>query len=208
MAEEFFNTIDPMQTLSRLPKEVRMADANSSDEFVQNNQQMLAAARGCIEFGQVVPALVLMYSQIDALAWSCAQDTQRGKVKANFVQWVAAWLLPHLRNQVPHLEGIDLYAARCGVLHTLTGTSDLTVSGRAKSIGYAHGSADAAALYEQMVRQHPDVAARFVMLKLETFLAALEAAFADLQSAAANNEEFRARLLRARSSQFVRFAAK
>lgn len=173
-------------------------------EFVRNNREMLAAAKRCIELGQVVPSLVLMYSQIDALAWSCAEES-RGKVKANFVSWTETWLLPHLRQHVPNLDGIDLYAARCGVLHTLTSVSDLSVGGHAKSLGYARGTADAAAMNEQVARARPDVAADFIMVHLDWLHAALSAAYAALQEAAQADGTLRQRLERAGSHQFVRF---
>lgn len=173
-------------------------------EFVRNNNEMLAAAKRCIELGQVVPALVLMYSQVDALAWSCAEDS-RGKVKANFVSWTEAWLLPHLHRHVPDLAGIDLYAARCGVLHTLTGVSDLSVAGRVKSMGYARGTADAAGMNENIARERPDVGAKFVMVHLDWLHAALGAAFAAIQTAALTDAGLRRRIERAGSHQFVRF---
>ncbi|MEQ1525796.1 MAG: hypothetical protein ABL911_03490 [Gallionella sp.] len=86
-----------------------------------------------------MPALVLIYSLIDSIAWAAAKNRNAG-VRNNFEQWVTEWLLPELS---ANLTATDLYAARCAVLHTLTGTSDLFSKGAAKRIIYAWGAASA-----------------------------------------------------------------
>jgi hypothetical protein len=37
---------------------------------------------------------------------------------------------------------VDIYSARCGLLHKQSGESDLTSTGEAKQIWYTHGTAD------------------------------------------------------------------
>lgn len=178
-----------------------------SGEFVRNNEEMLVAARRCIELGQIIPALVLMYSQIDALAWACAEHRGRSQVRANFLTWTETWLMPHLRPLIPTLNPIDIYAARCGVLHTLTSDSDLSVAGHAKDLGYARGTADAAGVNLKVATERPDVAARFVMVQLEWLHEAVSKALASLQRAAVADEALRELIERAGSRHFVRFPA-
>jgi len=113
-----------------------------SPAFLKNNADMVAAAKRCIELRQFLPALILMYSHIDTLAWA-GSAKQKQSVRRNFESWVSRWLLPELSAKVPALTATDLYAARCGVLHSLTSKSDLSAAGVAKEMAYAWGTADA-----------------------------------------------------------------
>jgi hypothetical protein len=89
-----------------------------------------------------MPALILIYSLIDSLAWASADKASRN-VRANFEDWVTKWVLPQGSLDC---TSVDLYAARCGLLHTLTADADLTKNGSARRISYAFGTANAATL--------------------------------------------------------------
>lgn len=110
--------------------------------FHKNLGDMLLAAERCRKANQHLPALVLIYALIDSLVWSAAEQAQKS-VRGRFEAWVNRWLLPQLAPQLPKLSATDLYAARCAVLHTLTGDSDLSRSGEAKRLMYAWGTARA-----------------------------------------------------------------
>lgn len=109
--------------------------------FHKNLGDMLLAAERCLQLRQHLPALALIYSLIDSLAWSAAERTQKS-VRRRFEAWVGLWLMPHLAPVAPGVSPTDLYAARCAVLHSLTGNSDLSQSGQAKRIMYVWGTAD------------------------------------------------------------------
>jgi hypothetical protein len=55
----------------------------------------------------------------------------------DFIEWVDTYLLP---NSELKCTAIDLYAARCGVVHSYSASSDLSESGRARTINYAYGN--------------------------------------------------------------------
>src|SRR5690349_17875223 len=76
-----------------------------------------------------MPALCLTYSFIDTLGWAASEKTPQN-VGARFEDWVNRWLLPSLREHTTEVCAIDLYAARCAVLHTLTSESDLRAKGK------------------------------------------------------------------------------
>ena len=126
------------------------------EAFHKNLGDMLVAAKRCLSRGQNMPALVLIYTLIDSLAWSAGQKTDG--VRKRFEAWVAVWLMPHLSVHVPDISPTDLYAARCAVLHTLTGDSDLSRAGKAKRVLYAWGTADSnvlrAAIQESNMPDH------------------------------------------------------
>ena len=121
-----------------MPKTHRVVNV---EPFHKNLGDMLLAAERCLRLQQHLPALVLIYALIDSLAWSAAERTQKS-VRRRFEAWVTRWLMPHLAPVAPGVTPTDLYAARCGVLHSLTGRSDLSQGGQAKQVMYAWGTAD------------------------------------------------------------------
>ena len=104
--------------------------------FAKNNEDMLAAAQRCLELRQFLPTLVLIYAHIDTLAWAASEKT-RMSVRGNFDASVSLWLLPQLAPNAPEVSATDLYGARCAVLYTPTGKSDLAADGKAREIAYA-----------------------------------------------------------------------
>jgi hypothetical protein len=90
----------------------------------------------CIDKKLSGPALILIYSAIDTVGWLDSPDEYANKT--SFIKWVEAYLL-----KVKSLEctALDLYAARCGLLHTFSPDSRLTSKGKARRIYYAWGKA-------------------------------------------------------------------
>src|SRR3954465_9782100 len=89
--------------------------------------EMLVAIRKSLSANLSLPPLVLIYALMDSMAW-IASNRAAGTVGARFDAWVNRWLVPELKKRAPEITAIDLYAARCAVLHTLTGHSDLSRS--------------------------------------------------------------------------------
>ncbi len=121
------------------------------EPFHKNLGDMLVASERCIQSRQHLPAMVLIYTLVDSLAWIAEGDIQP-KVRQRFESWVSTWLLPELMPFAPTVTPTDLYAARCGVLHTLTGDSDLSTAGQARRFVYAWGTAKASEL-EAIIRE-------------------------------------------------------
>jgi hypothetical protein len=84
-----------------------------------------------------MPCLVLLYSAIDVAA-SLERSSGRG-VGDRFQKWVDRYML---RNGSLSCSAVDLYAARCAVIHTYTPESDLSQTGKARVIAYAFGLAE------------------------------------------------------------------
>lgn len=92
----------------------------------------------CIEKKLASPALILIYTGIDTVGWLDSNDEY--STRASFVNWVDAYLL----KAKPLLcTSLDLYAARCGLLHTFTPDSKLSSTGKARRICYSWGTASA-----------------------------------------------------------------
>ncbi len=81
--------------------------------------------------------LIVVYSGIDTFGLLDAQPTVLDADRSTFKQWCEKYILPRLQT----VEGIaitpvDLYAARCGVLHTSTPLSSLERKGNACQLFY------------------------------------------------------------------------
>lgn len=84
------------------------------------------------------PVLILIYTTIDTFSYLDRIDDSE-KVVDRFTRWVDNFLLP---NSELKCSSIDLYAARCGMVHSSTAESDLSKKGKAKQIYYLHGIKD------------------------------------------------------------------
>ena len=94
---------------------------------------MRAGIKACERAKCVVSALTLIYSAVDALAALTRERQEVRATRKEFVTWVSGYLLPELGIE---LTALDVYGARCGIVHTYAPTSDLSKSGEAKLIVY------------------------------------------------------------------------
>lgn len=59
-------------------------------------------------------SVVLIYAGIDAMAFLSMPDKQEDVTRKDFVDWVDAFLKFNSANEV---SGLELYGARCGMVH-------------------------------------------------------------------------------------------
>lgn len=103
------------------------------DEIVYGPRGMLNGIDACIETQCLVSALTLIYSAIDAIsALTRPLDSEKTNREV-FKQWVAKHMKPSERLGC---RPEDIYAARCGVLHTYSPDADLVRRGEAKPLVY------------------------------------------------------------------------
>jgi hypothetical protein len=93
----------------------------------------------CFAKNRILPCLALIYSGIDVIASLEAKPGE--KVQKYFVGWVESYLL---KAGPLHCSAIELYGARCGIVHTFTSRSNFSKNGKARSIYYAWGKANVA----------------------------------------------------------------
>lgn len=87
-------------------------------------------------YGQM---LVLVYSAIDTMGLLIAEPEQTKSTGNTFKNWVDNYLLT---NPEFEFNAIDVWAARCSVLHTFSSESDLSKAGNAREIQYFSGPKD------------------------------------------------------------------
>ena len=119
------------------------------------------------------PALVVAYSAIDSLGLLDAPPNQLNASSDSFKAWVDKYLIK--QNGIT-FNAIDLWAARCAVLHTSTSESDLSRAGRAKQLQYYNGDSSHAAARQIVARIQAVDGGSHIAVNLPDLFAALIAA--------------------------------
>jgi hypothetical protein len=88
------------------------------------------------QHGHFGPFLIVIYSTMDTLGLLNAPPGQLQATSSTFRTWVERYLLPRARD--PY-TALDLWSARCAVLHAHSTESNLTRKGDAKQIHYYSG---------------------------------------------------------------------
>jgi hypothetical protein len=109
----------------------------SEQNLFRNYVQLITGAENCLAQNLAVPALVLIYTAIDSVSWIASADENQ-PVGKRFRNWVDKWMLQ--KHPLP-CTAEELYAARCGILHTLTPLSNLTKQKGVRQIAYVWGNA-------------------------------------------------------------------
>lgn len=109
----------------------------TTDAFQRNLAQLAVSAKQCLERDQQMSALVLIYSLMDTFAWAAAGRLETN-TRTRFENWLTRFVYP--TNPLP-CTPTELYAGRCGILHTLTPEADLHKRGTLRQIAYAWGNA-------------------------------------------------------------------
>lgn len=137
-----------------LPMDARAA--NRIGRFITDT---LGAVNELHKRGYVTQGLVLLYSAMDTLAWACVPS---GEVtSAAFMAWANKYFLPG--SELP-CTAEDLYAARCGLLHSHAAVSKRSAEGKARQIWYYGKPASEALAHAQIGDRADVVAVRYIGL--------------------------------------------
>jgi hypothetical protein len=99
--------------------------------------QRLVAIRECMDDGLPEAALTLLYSAIDALGVLNAVAGTTDASRSTFLDWCAQYIVPRLSTTGEAAPtATDLYAARCGVLHSSSAESRLGREGHVPELWY------------------------------------------------------------------------
>lgn len=154
------------------------------DEVVNGARGMLAGIQACLDAQCLVSAVTLMFSSIDALAALTRPVGQTDTRGANFQEWVERFLHPDRRL---NCTSLDLWGARCGVLHTYSPESTRAFDKGAKRIFYRWREGPAA----DAGRRIP---ANSLAIVIEDLLASLVDATHDYMAELATDAELEERL--------------
>jgi len=119
----------------------------------------------CLDNKLIGPALILIYSAIDTAGWLDSND--QFATRNSFVGWTNRYLLS---TNALSCAAVDLYAARCGLLHTFTPNSKLSSDKSSRRICYAWGKSRAEDL--QRTIDLAKTGNDYVVVKVEKLFAA------------------------------------
>ena len=121
-------------------------------------------------------AVILILSGIDAMAFLGMPEGRDNVTRRDFVDWADRYVKFPCRQQ---LTGMDLYGARCGMLHQHGVESALSRAGKCRSVGYRNR-------LTPEVKYDPQVSKDLVMVSVpalaESFLAGVDTFLVDLFS--------------------------
>ena len=86
----------------------------------------------CLQNRIVLPAVTLLYSGMDVFGF--LDSNKQYANQKTFVDWAGKYMDGFLKKK--GIKGIDLYSARCGLLHTGQAPSKLVDSGQARELWY------------------------------------------------------------------------
>jgi hypothetical protein len=97
----------------------------------------LRAIETCLSAELPEASLVLIYSGFDTFGLLAAQPGVPDATGETFKQWCEKYILPRIKSvEGDVVTAVDLWGARCGMLHTSTPLSSKEREGKAHQIWY------------------------------------------------------------------------
>jgi hypothetical protein len=106
-----------------------------TDRFATTIRELIDALKDSFMKERDFAALILFYGEMDfisSLSRPISQSDTNGEV---FKAWIDRYMLP---NSQLNCNSEDIWAARCGILHTLSISSRKSRRGIAKELGYVY----------------------------------------------------------------------
>ncbi len=119
----------------------------SKENLETNFGELLTVIDKCLKEGHTLPGLILLYAHIDITASLNRPSGKDDVTRKDYKDWVNEFLLPGSKLRC---SADDLYAARCGLIHSYMAEAKATRSREAKQIFYAWGTAKGATLQEAL----------------------------------------------------------
>lgn len=146
-------------------------------------EQLVAEIKKCEAAGATTAAVTMAYVCIDTMAFLTMPATQTQQTRKDFIAWVDAHLEGH-PSQPYQYRGIDVYAARCAVLHTFGSEAEIHRNDPSvKMFGYTDGG---------MHKYDPSIEPRLVLIGTASFLNDVTIAVLDFLNACRADKALRA----------------
>jgi len=111
-----------------------MTDLNNDPIINVIHNGIRRGIRIAIENNCYGSAVVLILSGIDTMAYIGMPRCREDVLPEDFIKWAERYVKFPCANQ---LSGIELYGARCGMLHSFSTRSKLSRKGKCRQVGYA-----------------------------------------------------------------------
>lgn len=102
--------------------------------------QLASAIRHCQQADLILPALCLMFVAVDTLGSLIRPPNKPAQGRKDFVGWIDRFLIPG--SGLP-CSALELYGARCGLLHGYSASSTLATGRKVRKLCWAWGATTA-----------------------------------------------------------------
>ncbi len=158
---------------------------NQRDERLKPIIDLVKEIKTCEAAGAITAATALSYICIDTLAYWSAPRGQENVTKDDFIEWVDHYLKGDA-SQPYKYSGVDLYAARCAVLHNWGAEAQSHRNDSSIPLfGYSNGGSH---------QLNPEVSERMVIIGVASLINDLVIAIESFLCAAESDDELRARM--------------
>lgn len=142
-------------------------------KFVADITEIISGINLCSQHQLMLPTLTLIYSTIDIMAYLNLPPLQESTKRKDFINWVDTYLLP---GSSLTCSSTDLYAARCGIVHSLAAESDMSRNKKARMLFYSWGQASAAQMQQDIDIQYKDLplSERPIVIHIDELLKSLK----------------------------------
>ena len=123
------------------------------ENFENNIQQMFKGIELCLNHKLQFPTLTLIYTVIDNLAYIAYGNIS---VEERYIKWIKEYMFKEKKLDV---TPIDLYSARCAILHRLTPNSKKSDEKKASVIAYTWGDKNVEILKKSINNSKQDLKA-------------------------------------------------
>lgn len=142
----------------------------SLSEVLLGDTGMIGGARLCFKADAILPALVLAYSFVDQCSFLAFGDAD-GKRGQTFQEWLDTYMAEDLR--LMGVKSIEIWSARCSVLHDAGFESKSTQAGKARWFSYYWGEANR---FPDEVINQSSASGKTVQVNVGRLLASIEEA--------------------------------
>jgi len=158
-------------------------------------RDIVAEIKRCESAGATMAAVTMAYVCIDTMAFLSMPSSQSSQTGTDFITWVDSYLKGHPYQPYQYV-GIDVYAARCGVLHAFGAEANLHRNDTSiKKFGYHNGGLHAF---------RPAVSPNRVIIGTASFLNDVVIAVETFLNECENNIDLRSRVEARLPSVFAR----
>ena len=159
----------------------------SQEAFNRVSGELSQTIRKLFEQGRTTPTFLLLYVSIDVLASLTRPIGRPDTDRSFFKDWVNEFMLPG--SGLP-CTADDIYAARCGLLHTFTAESRDARIGSARMINYV-GDNDSP---DEMQRSHDPACATNIFVSTRAFVDAFFTAFSRFEQKVRSDRDLQTRV--------------
>jgi len=135
------------------------------DQLIENIGHIQRSIALLHNHGFNIPLLILAYSLIDILSWLDRSDDHDDVSRTDFLSWADLYIKPEDNFGC---SSLDLYGARCSIVHSYSSESKLSRDRETNRIFYLWGNAKEEIL--AIAIKERELSDKVIIIRIETFI--------------------------------------